>query len=173
MREPVMGLTFEKVWAMFQETDRQSKETDRKINKLGNRLGDSIEDIVRSNLSERFKELHFNFGQIGTDIRFEDSEGKSIAEVDIMPGNGDDVVAMDVKTKLTTQDAREHAKRMEKLRKYADNRNYKRDPMGAVAGAIVPENVKQFALNSGFFVIEQSGYTVKIDVPPGFVPKKW
>jgi hypothetical protein len=41
-REPEMGLTFEKVWAMFQETDRQIKETelqlketDRKISRLG------------------------------------------------------------------------------------------------------------------------------------------
>jgi chromosome segregation ATPase len=37
MREPVMGLTFEKVWAMFQESDRYmrklSEETDRKIQK--------------------------------------------------------------------------------------------------------------------------------------------
>ncbi|MDR0655685.1 MAG: hypothetical protein LBG22_05160, partial [Treponema sp.] len=38
VREPQMGLTFEKVWAMFQETDRkiqetalQMKETDRRM----------------------------------------------------------------------------------------------------------------------------------------------
>ncbi|MDR2258459.1 MAG: hypothetical protein LBE14_04850, partial [Treponema sp.] len=30
-REPEMGLTFEKVWAMFQETDRKFKETDRQF----------------------------------------------------------------------------------------------------------------------------------------------
>jgi hypothetical protein len=27
VREPEMGLTFEKVWAMFQETDRKMQET--------------------------------------------------------------------------------------------------------------------------------------------------
>jgi hypothetical protein len=38
-REPEMGLTFEKVWAMFQESDRRmqklSEESDRKMQKLG------------------------------------------------------------------------------------------------------------------------------------------
>jgi hypothetical protein len=33
VREPEMGLTFEKVWAMFQETDRKMQETDRKMQK--------------------------------------------------------------------------------------------------------------------------------------------
>jgi hypothetical protein len=51
-REPQMGLTFEKVWAMFLEsdrqmrelqesqkaTDRQMKETDRKIEKLSRNI---------------------------------------------------------------------------------------------------------------------------------------
>ena len=46
MREPEMGLTFEKVWAMFQETDRKFKETDRKISKLGSRIGDLVEEMI-------------------------------------------------------------------------------------------------------------------------------
>jgi hypothetical protein len=37
-REPEMGLTFEKVWAMFQELDRRiqkmAEETDRRIQKM-------------------------------------------------------------------------------------------------------------------------------------------
>jgi hypothetical protein len=62
---------------------------------------------------------------------------------------------------------------MGKLRKYADEHNDKRDLIGAAAGAIVPDGVKKFALSNGFYVIEQSGDTLKIDVPPGFVPRKW
>jgi hypothetical protein len=30
-REPEMGLAFENVWAMFQETDQRMRETDRLI----------------------------------------------------------------------------------------------------------------------------------------------
>ncbi|MDR0662507.1 MAG: hypothetical protein LBF80_00285 [Spirochaetaceae bacterium] len=222
MREPQMGLTFEKVWAMFQETaqqfketerqfkeialqsketerqfkdialqsketdrqfketDRQfkeivlqSKETDRKISKLGHRIGDLVEHIIAPNLLEKFNALKFNFGKMGADVSFKDSKGKSVAEVDVLLEDGDTAMAVEVKTKLTTSDVKEHTERMGKLRKYADDHNDKRDLIGAVAGAIVPENVKQFALKSGFFVIEQSGDTVKIDVPEDFVPKRW
>jgi hypothetical protein len=33
--------------------------------------------------------------------------------------------------------------------------------------------VKGFAVKSGFFVLEQSGDTVRISVPEGFKPKEW
>jgi hypothetical protein len=45
--------------------------------------------------------------------------------------------------------------------------------VGAVAGAIIPKEVKPFAIKNGFYVVEQAGDTVKIDVPEGFVPRKW
>jgi hypothetical protein len=45
--------------------------------------------------------------------------------------------------------------------------------MGAVAGAILSEGVKPFAIKNGFYVLEQAGDTVKIDVPKAFIPKEW
>jgi hypothetical protein len=36
-----------------------------------------------------------------------------------------------------------------------------------------PLQVKRYALKSGFYVIEQSGDTVKIDIPEGFKPREW
>jgi hypothetical protein len=42
-----------------------------------------------------------------------------------------------------------------------------------VAGGIIPEAVKPFAIKSGFFVIEQSGETAVIAVPDGFIPRAW
>ena len=32
---------------------------------------------------------------------------------------------------------------------------------------------KQAVLEAGFYVIEQSGDTMRIDIPEGFVPKEW
>jgi hypothetical protein len=50
-REPEMGLTFEKVWAMFQETDRRmresSEETDRKLQETDRRMRESREETDR------------------------------------------------------------------------------------------------------------------------------
>jgi hypothetical protein len=44
---------------------------------------------------------------------------------------------------------------------------------GALAGAIMSDSVKAAAIEEGMYVITQTGDTVKIDIPEGFVPKTW
>ncbi|MDR0602591.1 MAG: hypothetical protein LBG42_09455, partial [Treponema sp.] len=164
VREPQMGLTFEKVWAMFQETDRkmretdrivqetalqmketdrkmketalQMKETDRKISKLGSKLGDLIEEMIFPNILEKFNKLGYVFGKAAPNVRYRDLWGAYLTEVDILLENGDAALAVEVKTTLTDADIREHLVRMEKLRSYADEHRDKRKLLGAVAGAI-------------------------------------
>jgi hypothetical protein len=62
---------------------------------------------------------------------------------------------------------------MQGLRRYADEHGDRRRLVGAVAGAVMSDGVKPYALKNGFYVIEQSGDTVAIDMPEGFVPKEW
>ena len=157
----------------MKETDRQMKETDRKISKLGDRLCDLVEHIIAPNLMEKFNDKGFKFEKIAPNVIFKLSNGKFVAEVDILLEGVDTVMAVEVKLKLTTLDVKEHILRMKNLRDYADGSGDKRQFMGAVAGAIIPENVKPFAQKNGFYVIEQTGDTVRIDIPDGFVPRKW
>jgi hypothetical protein len=42
-----------------------------------------------------------------------------------------------------------------------------------MAGAIMPDLIRNYALKAGLYVIEQTGDTVKIDNPQGFVPREW
>jgi len=44
--------------------------------------------------------------------------------------------------------------------------------LGAVAGAVMTDNVKEYALKQGFFAIEPSGETFNIISPNG-KPKEW
>jgi hypothetical protein len=62
---------------------------------------------------------------------------------------------------------------MEVLRRYFDAREDRRKLLGAAAGAIVREKVRDYVEKSGFYLIEQSGDTVKIEVPDGFEPRIW
>jgi hypothetical protein len=64
-------------------------------------------------------------------------------------------------------------RRLRILRLNRDKKNDKRKIYGALAGAIMPDSVKTAALKAGMYVITQTGDTVKIDVPEGFVPKTW
>jgi hypothetical protein len=149
------------------------KETDRKISSLGSRLGELVEEIIFPNIVEKFNKLGYAFGRAGPRVGYRDSQGRRLAEVDILLENGDAALAVEVKTHLTHNDVREHTQRMAKLRRYADEHGDQRKLLGAVAGGIASEEVKDFAVKSGFFVLEQSGDTVKISVPRGFKPREW
>jgi hypothetical protein len=188
------GLTFEKVWAMFQETDRKMQETDRRmketdrkmqetdrlmketgklIGKLGNRYGEMIEHLVVPNITEKFNALGFNFNNTSENHKINDNFGNNIAEIDILLENGETVMVVEVKSKPDINDVNEHVKRMEIMRNKADSHNDKRKFQGAIAGAIMEKSVRSYALQNGFYVIVQSGDTVKIDIPDGFTPQEW
>jgi hypothetical protein len=66
-----------------------------------------------------------------------------------------------------------HVRRLEILRLNKDKKSDKRKIYGALAGAIMPSDVKTAALEAGLYVIVQTGDTVKIDIPKGFAPKAW
>ena len=180
------ALTFEKVWEMFQETDRrmketdrrmketdrQMKETDRQIGKLGNRFGELVEHLVAPSIMEKFNALNFNFENISQNHKIME-KGQFLAEIDILLENGDTVIAVEVKSKPLQNDVDEHVTRMEILRRRADIRQDRRKFQGAIAGAIMNEPVRAYAHKTGFYVIEQTGDTVTINIPEGFTPRQW
>ncbi|MDR1508954.1 MAG: DUF4175 domain-containing protein [Synergistaceae bacterium] len=220
-REPEMGLTFEKVWAMFQEsdrrmrelneetdrkmqetaqqmretdrqmreTDRQMQETDRKIQevarhikktdeqigRLGNRFGELAEHLVAPNIVKKFNALGFHFDDISglRQVIYDEDSGQKIAEFDILLENGESIIGVEVKSKPSYDDVEDHVRRLQILRLNKDKKNDKRKIHGALAGAIMPDSVKTAALKKGIYVITQTGDTVKIDVPEGFIPKTW
>jgi hypothetical protein len=61
---------------------------------------------------------------------------------------------------------------MGKLREYFELHQDRRKLYGAVAGAIIPGTVRDFALGQGFYVIQQSGDNVRI-VEPRDKPRAW
>ena len=80
---------------------------------------------------------------------------------------------MEVKAKPAQKDIDDHIRRMEILRRRADVRHDTRKFQGAIAGAIMNDEVRDYAHKAGFYVIEQTGDTVMINIPEGFVPREW
>ncbi|MDR0557025.1 MAG: hypothetical protein LBG43_04035 [Treponema sp.] len=63
---------------------------------------------------------------------------------------------------------------METLRACADAHNGKRDYLGAIAGGVFDDSVKNLALKSGFYALEQSGDAMSVAaVPESWDPKRW
>ena len=185
--------SFETVWAAFQETDRlikelredqketdrKMKETDRQIKEYNkrfgdftNRFGEVVEYMIAPNLCEKFAEFGFIFSKSNSGTRVSDKKNNIRFEIDVMLENGDKAMLVEVKTKLTTEHINDHIERLEKMRMYADVHGDKRSFLGAVAGVVMPANVKDYALKQGFFAIEPSGEFFSI-TPPMNKPKEW
>jgi hypothetical protein len=86
--------------------------------------------------------------------------------------NGDKAILVEVKTKQTIERINNHISRLEKMRKYANLHGDKRIFLGAVAGVVVTDEVRNYALNQGFYLIEPSGESFNI-TPPNGQPKEW
>jgi hypothetical protein len=156
----------------LKELKESQRKTDRQIGELGNRFGELAEHLVAPSIKEKFNALGYHFDDISQNREIDCPDGSS-AEIDILLENTEFSIAVEVKSKPTERDIREHAKRIETLRKHKDRHHDTRKIRGAVAGAILSKPVRNHILKSGFYVIEQSGDTVKIDVPETFVPREW
>jgi hypothetical protein len=157
----------------MKETDRRMKETSRLIGNLGNRLGEVIEQIMSPKLHEKFEELGLCFTRASRYHEIKDPSKNRLAEIDVLLENGEYAMAVEVKTHLTTEDVKDHVKRLEILREVADEHNDTRKYLGAVAGAVVDQVVSFYARKIGFYVIIPSGEAVDIEVPAGFKPRVW
>lgn len=185
-------LTYDKVMEMFKENALQMKEnerkaqedneklrkqmeeTDRRLGRLGNRLGDFVEEMVYPGIKEKFNKLGYCFFDVSKSREIDDPKtGKFLAEIDIYLESSDVVLAIEVKTKPTNEDVDYHASRMELIRKKAESLGDKRKYLGAIAGAIMSKETKAYAIKVGFYVLAQSGDAVKLDIPKDFVPHKW
>jgi hypothetical protein len=149
------------------------KETARIIGNLGSRLGEVIEHIMSPKLHEKFEELGLRFTRASRNHELEDRDKNRLAEVDVLLENGEYAMAVEVKTRLTTKDVKDHVKRLEILRAVADEHNDSRKYLGAVAGAVVTREVSAYARKTGFYVIIPSGEAVEIEVPEGAGPRVW
>ena len=180
-KKTVKKITPEEIWTGFdriekilaetakahKETEKAHKETEKTLNEaiggLSNKLGSLVEHIMTPDLPRKFKEFGFTFDRITT-VKWA-VDGSLYAQIDGLLENGIQAMVVEVKTTMYRKDVDEHVERMEKVRKYADDHDDKREFLGAMASPIIDKDTKAYALSKGFFVIEPSGEDVKITKP--------
>ncbi len=172
-----MSSPAEEIWAILREVAESQKETDKKIKevtanigRLGNRLGEFIEDTVRPAAVRLFRERGIEVHEVQQNVSVQ--RGDEGLEVDLMVANDLDLVAVECKSNLKQQDIDEHLARLAKIKrllpKYANTR-----VMGAVAAMVIPDNVARYAYSKGLFVIGQSGEHLEIRNDAEFKPAVW
>ena len=184
--------SYEEVMRLFKETDRrlaeqmaqsraeserQKRETDRRlealgkqIGGLGNRLGEFVEGVVRPGLVRLFRDKGIDVRETHRDLEAE-RHGKK-AQIDLLVVDDTEVVVVEVKSKLSQRDVEEHLERLalfkELFPRYGDARAF-----GAMAAMVVPEKQAAYAESVGLFVIGQAGDDAVLLNSPEFRPRAW
>jgi predicted AAA+ superfamily ATPase len=158
-----------KLEKVVEETSRELKKN---VGGLHNSFGTLIEHLVAPNIAEKFNEFGYHFNRIfnkGLEIY---ENGRTITEVDIVLENDKTIALIEIKAKPNMRDINDHLERMQMVRRdFERSGNRSKELIGAIAGAIFSDFVKKFAIESGFYVLTQTGDTIKIDVPENFKPR--
>ncbi|MDO9107300.1 MAG: DUF3782 domain-containing protein [Methylovulum sp.] len=179
-----MNTAAEEIWAILREvaqsqkeTDLKMKETDKKIKemtasigRLGNKLGDFVEEMVRPAAVRLFREQGIEVHEVHRNI--EAQRGAEGIEIDLLVVNDTDIVAIECKSTLGIDDVNEHLARLGKLKRLLPSYHDKR-VLGAVAGMVIPDNVARYAFGQGLYIITQSGDHLLISNPADFRPRVW
>jgi len=177
------GLDFEQVWAALMENrvqidkttnslDEFIKENRKRLGDMDNRFGEVVEYMISPSLLDKFNNLGLDFQTASTNFKVRDHKNKIYFEIDVFLQNGDVALLAEIKTNLSIRYINEHINRLEKMRSFADLHGDKRYFLGAVAGVVIPSEVKQYALENGLYLIEPSGETFNL-LTPNNKPKEW
>jgi hypothetical protein len=167
---------FQETREQMKETDKKFQETDKKISALGDRVGEIVEHMIGGdNILIQFQALGYDVTDYSRRIVFGKRGTSMSGEIDMLLDDSDIAILMEVKTTLRNDDVLDHIARLEKYRQWKDSKGEgKKRYIGALACAVVADNVVKFAQKNGMYVIVQLGNTVKIvDSPEGFVAKEW
>ena len=151
-------------------TDRKIKEVSASIGRLGNRLGDFIEDAVRPAAVRLFQGRGIVVHEVQQNVTVQ--RGEEGLEIDLMVVNDSEAVAVECKSNLKIDDVNEHLDRLAKLKRLLP-RYASFKVMGAVAAMVIPDNVARYAASKGLFVIGQSGEDMAIRNDEDFTPAVW
>ena len=155
------------------DADRRKQETDRRIRELdklfNGQWGKLMEALVDGDLIKLLNGRGIEVDHTMTNV-VKRSGGQRRREVDILALNGDEVVAVEVKTTLKVRHVDRYLSVLEKfgevLPEYRERKVY-----GAVAYLRADESSDEYAEGRGLFVIRATGSSASITNPEDFTPR--
>jgi len=154
----------------WQRSLARSEALDRKLGWLSDRVGEFAEGMVIPAVKGLFKKRGIPVHGVARD--FSRQYDGHAAQFDLLVVNVDHVVAVEVKSRVKTQDVTDHIDRMTRFKGFfPEYRTYK--IMAAITGMTVDEDAARYAYRQGLFVLVQSGETVRIANDEKFNPKLW
>ena len=154
------------------KSDKEMKALRTELGKLGNRLGDFVQEMVRPAAVKLFQNRGLPVHQLIANMSYRDDNGQIMIETDLFVINGTVGVLVECKSHASIEDVNEHLERMEKFKQYFVQYQSIR-LHGAIAAMVMPDEVARYAYRKGLFVMVQNGEMVDIRNDDKFDPKVW
>jgi hypothetical protein len=152
------------------QTAKEIEKVSKNIGKLGNRLGEFVEEAVRPAAERLFKDRGIEVKSTHRNVSAKgENEG---LQVDLLAVSQKELIVIECKSHLGVDDVNEHLERLEKVKRLLSEYQDK-DVIGAVAGMVIPDNVESYAIRKGLYVIGQTGEHMEVRNAQGFQPKVW
>ena len=158
--------------------DRLEKTVDRMYKNVGGlneSMGSLIETLFAPHLAEKFDAYNYNLKRIFKRVPIYDDTGRQRGEIDILLSDTTVCMAVEIKHWLdSTEKVDSHIKRMQLIRTYPPAEAKGKKLLGAIAAAVVRPDVREYAEQNGFFVLELTGEDIRLlEQPNDFQPKEW
>jgi hypothetical protein len=159
----------------IKELRNSQKETSQQLGGLHNSMGDLVETLFAPHLGEKFAAYNYNLERQYHRVRIYDDNNRLRTDIDILLSNTTLCMAVEVKRWLETKDhVDDNIKRMQLIRQFPPAEVKGKKLLGAIVGAVVTPEAREYAEQNGFFVLELTGYDIRLLEPPkDFQPKEW
>ncbi|MDR3196480.1 MAG: hypothetical protein LBU34_01310 [Planctomycetaceae bacterium] len=135
---------------------------------------EDLEAMVKRNIMQLFNDLNYSFTCYSRYVVFFNKDPNTSGRIDFVLKNADTALSVEVKTKLSISDVKDHLKRLEKYSRYLEAAGQKCKLLAAAAGGVVRANVRDYVLKQGLFLLVQSGESFQIIEPPkGIKLRTW
>lgn len=171
-REKVEKEYWKKAAREWEEIRAAGRETDRRLKKaedlFTSQWGRLMESLVEGDLVKLLQERGVEVEAVASRIRL--SRDPKLREVDLFAANGEEAVAVEVKTTLKPEHVMDFVELLDELPRlfglYGARRLY-----GAVAYLKADEGTIRYATRKGLLVIRATGSSASIVNDPGFEPR--
>ena len=165
-------LDMEKIRKRQKQTDRQMKQTDRQMKKLAglftSQWGKLMESLVEGDLVPLLQARGISVQS--THPRVRGRRNGEHYEFDILAGNGEEMVVVEVKTTLKVDDVKQFLDKLKKFTEYEPDYRGKQI-YGAVAYLRTEQDSELYAERQGLYVIRATGNSASIINTEDFRPR--
>jgi predicted AAA+ superfamily ATPase len=152
---------------------KKVEEVSLNVGGLNRSMGELIETLIAARLWEKFPA--YRLARAYQRVPIYDHNNVTKTNIDILLSDTDTTMAVEVKRELDKkEDVDRHKRRMGLVRQYPPAETVGKKLLGAMAGGVVDPDVRDYAYESGFFVLELTGESVRLLEPPkDFHPQEW